>query len=407
MRRDRRRRGRLREAVITGLRATQADTRKGHRLVQAHAAIVHRGHGPRAVQRNGVTLHDAHEGGPRKGRAEQRRRIVDPARHRDPRHRDRLRRDVGREGRQAQGVVRRLRAGERDPGQGHRFTAPHGLVRKAGTRPRRHRRDRFPGQNTRQLEARIRGARGERAIVGFVIDRDPADRGHDRADRRRRGRLGQAVVRRIRAAENEARHLHRFIRAHRGVGKGGRDIRRIQGNPAAGGHADERRGRRAHSRRRGAVIGFFEADDPRHRQRGARDRGRRGRLRERVVDGLGARQRQTADRHRFVGAYFGIGKFSEHIRGDEAHRRDVDRLYAHQHGAARRHGRIRLLVEGLVYPRDARDRDRLLGDRGTQGRLPEVVVGAVGPRQEQSRHLDRAIDAHLAIVEERRRTVGI
>ena len=257
------------------------------------------------------------------------------------------------------------------------------------------------------MEARIRGARGERAVVGFVIDRDPADRGHDRADRRRRGRLGQAVVRRIRAAENEARYLHGFIRAHRGVGKGGRDVRHIQRNPAAGGHADERRGRRAHSRLRGAVIGFIEADDTRHRQRGARDRGRRGGLRERVVGGLGARQRQTADRHRFVGAYRGIGKFSEHIRGDEAHRRDVGRLYAYQHGAARHHGRIRLPVEDLVYPRDARDRDRLRVDRGTQRRLPEAVVGAVVAAEGESRHLDRALGAHLAIVEERRRTRGI
>ena len=407
LRRDRRRRGGLREAVITGLRATQADTRKGHRLVQAHSAIGHRGHGTRALQRNGVARDNPHEGRAREGRAEQRRRIVNPVRHRDPRHRDRLRRNVGREGRQAQGIVRRLRAGERDPGQGHSFTARHGLVRKGGTRPGRHRSDRFPGQDAGQLDPRIRGARGERAVVGFAIDRDPANRGHCRADRRRRGRLRQGVVRRIRATENEARDLHRFICAHRGGGKGGRDVRRIQRHPAAGGHTGERRGIRADFRLRRAVIGFVVADDPRHRQRGTRDRGRRGGLRDRVVGRLGAGQRQTADRHRLVGAHRSIGKFSEHVRRDEAHRRDVGCLHAHQHRAARHHGRIRLLVEGLVGRRDARDRDRLRVDRGTQRRLTEVVVGAVAPREGETRHLDRALDAHFAIVKERRRTRGI
>ena len=300
-----------------------------------------------------------------------------------------------------------MRAGERDAGQGHRFTAPHGLVRKAGTRPGRDRSDRFPGQDAGQLKARIRGARGERAVVGFVINGDPADGGHCRADRRCRGRLGQGVVRRIRATENEARDSHRLIRAPRGGGKGGRDVRRIQRNTAAGGHTGERRGHRADFRLRRAVIGFVVADDPRHRQRGARDRGRRRGLRERVVGSLSARQRETADRHRLVGAYRSIGKFTEHIRGDEAHRRDVGRLYAHQHGAARHHGRIRQLVEGLVWRRDARDRDRLRVDRGTQRRLTEIVVGAVGAREGETRHLDRAIDAHLAIVKERRRTRGI
>ena len=300
-----------------------------------------------------------------------------------------------------------MRAGERDAGQGHGFAVCHGLVRKGGTRPGRHRIDRFPGQNAGQLEARIRGARGERAVVGFVINGDPADGGHCRADRRCRGRLGQSVVRRIRATEHEARDLHRFIRAHRGGGKGGRDVRRIQRHTAAGGHTGERRGIRADFRLRRAVIGFVVADDPRHRQRGTRDRGRRGGLRERVVGGLGARQRQAADRHRLVGAYRGITKFTEHIRGDEAHRRDVGCLHAHQHRAARHHGRIRLLVEGLVWRRDAGNRDRLRVDRGTQGRLTEIVVGAVAPREGETRHLDRALDAHFAIVKERRRTRGI
>ena len=238
--------------------------------------------------------------------------------------------------------------------------------------------DRITAEHAHERRARGVERGGGAGVVDLVRGRDARDRERGRGDVGRRRRLGQRVIAGLGAADGQTGHGHRDAGPHVLGGEGPGGTAGIEVDRIAAEHAHQRCARRVERGGGAGVINLVRGGDARDRERGRSDVGRRRRLGERVIAGLGAADRQTGHRHRDAGA---------HVLGGEGPGRavgiEVDRIaaeHAHQRRVRGVEGGRGAGVVYLVRGRDARDRERGRGDVGRRRRLGERVIAGLGAR---------------------------
>ena len=191
------------------------------------------------------------------------------------------------------------------------------------------------------------------------------------------GRVGQVVVAGVQARDRDSAHRDRLARAHVLVGK--------QGCGVGGRHviAGQLVGRQRHRGGRVPVVDLVDAAGG-HRQvfRGDVRRGRRVRVGQVVVRGVGARDRDPAHRDRLARAHALVREGSACVR-----RRDLVTRQLVVGERDRRRGR------GVVPPVHARRGDVQVARRdvggGARGRVGQVVVAGIASPDRDSTHRDR------------------
>src|SRR5579871_3148854 len=215
-------------------------------------------------------------------------------------------RDVGgRTGRRVERVVRGVRAGNRDSAHRNRLAN----------------RDRLVGETRARIAARENIAgnavvgerhRRRRAAVVHFVDARGRNRQRFAGDVGRGARRGvRRIVRGVRTGNRDAAHRNRLAGGYRFIGETRARVaarENVAGNAIVG---------ESHRRRRAAVVHLVDARGRNH-QRFRRDVGRgAGRGVRRIVRGVRAGDRDSADRYGLAGRHVLVGEARARVAGGE------------------------------------------------------------------------------------------
>ena len=383
---------RLHQGVVTRIRSRNRVARDGDRLARPDVLVREDAGTAGDVERDGVTG-DWGDGSTGDGCGQE--LVVGLVRDGRPSDGQGKRGDIGgHPGRLDQGIVGSVGARDRVTRDGDRLTRADVLI---GEDPCPAGDVEGDGVARDGADRATRNGGGQELVVGLVGGGRTGHRQRQCGDvSRHAGRLDERVVGGVRAGEGVTRDRDRLGRTDVLVREDAGATGRHEGDGVARNRGD---GAAADGRRQLGIVGLAGRRGAGDRERQRRDiRRQAGRLDQRVVGSVGARNRVARDGDRLARADVLVAKdtgATGDIEGDGVAGDDADRTTRDRH---RQEGVVSLVGRGGTGDSQRECRD--IG--GHAGRLDERVVGRVGTRDRITRDGDRLTRADVLIGEDTR-----